>query len=135
MSTPTKGPAFKWDAEAERDLFAACLVAAGEPKGATLAKAMDILEATFGERFTKKAASHRLQHLQKLKRKDGSPSKKAETPSKKRAKAANNGSDDDNTPKKRRKTAAPKSAPILAMEDDDENDDNLIKPEEGEDEV
>lgn len=59
MNTPTKGT-FKWDPASERDLFAACLVAADEPKGATLVKAMDILEENFGERFTKKAASHRL---------------------------------------------------------------------------
>lgn len=60
MSTPTKASGFKWDPAAERDLFAACLVAADEPKGATLAKAMEILEENFGERFTKKAATHRL---------------------------------------------------------------------------
>lgn len=60
MSSPTKAPTFKWDPAAERDLFAACLVAADEPKGATLAKAMEILEENFGERFTKKAATHRL---------------------------------------------------------------------------
>jgi hypothetical protein len=60
METPTKGAPFKWDAEAERDLFAACLVAAGEPKGPTLKKAMEILNENYGERFTQKAATHRL---------------------------------------------------------------------------
>lgn len=60
MSSPSKGPTFKWDSASERDLFAACLIAADEPKGATLAKAMDILKENFGERFTQKAASHRL---------------------------------------------------------------------------
>lgn len=60
METPTKGTPFKWDAEAERDLFAACLVASGEPKGPTLKKAMEVLKDTYGERFTQKAATHRL---------------------------------------------------------------------------
>jgi hypothetical protein len=60
MNRPSKGSGFKWDAAAERDLFAACLVAADEPKGATLSNAMDILRDNFGERFTQKAASHRL---------------------------------------------------------------------------
>lgn len=60
MSTPTKGSSFKWDPASERDLFAACLVAANEPKPATLAKAMEILEENFGQRFTMKAATHRL---------------------------------------------------------------------------
>lgn len=60
METPTKGTPFKWDAETERDMFAACLVAAGEPKGPTLKKAMDILNENYGKRFTQKAASHRL---------------------------------------------------------------------------
>lgn len=59
-TTPTKGAVFKWTAEAERDLFAACLVVTGEPKGATLKNAMDLLNGQFGERFTQKAASHRL---------------------------------------------------------------------------
>lgn len=60
MTSPSKGPTFKWDAAAERDLFAACLIAADEPKSATLAKAMEILKENFGERYTQKAASHRL---------------------------------------------------------------------------
>lgn len=60
MASPSKGPSFKWDSAAERDLFAACLIAADEPKGATLAKAMEILKENFGERFTQKAASHRM---------------------------------------------------------------------------
>ncbi|KAI3398140.1 hypothetical protein diail_9762 [Diaporthe ilicicola] len=136
MSTPTKGPTFKWDDASDRDLFAACLIAAGEPKGATLAKAMDILKDNFGERFTKKAASHRLQHLQKLKRKEGSPVKKAATPSKKRGKAATEDSDEETSPKKKRKTPV-KSAPVPASSaQDDEEDDNqnLVKDEADEDE-
>ncbi|KKY37326.1 hypothetical protein UCDDA912_g02671 [Diaporthe ampelina] len=123
MSTPTKVPAFKWDPASERDLFAACLVAADEPKGATLARAMDILKENFGERFTKKAATHRLQHLQKLKKKEGNgaPSKKPATPGKKRGKAATEG-DDDESPKKKRKTPV-KAAPSHAADDHDDDED------------
>ncbi|KAK2607800.1 hypothetical protein N8I77_006450 [Diaporthe amygdali] len=134
MDTPTKGSTFKWDPAAERDLFAACLVAADEPKGDTLAKAMEILKDNFGERFTKKAASHRVQHLQKLKRKEGSPTKKAATPSKKRGKAPAEADDDDNeSPKKKRKG---KAAPAPSGEDEDNKEAiGLVKDEEGQDEV
>lgn len=56
-STPKRGA--KWDAEADRDLWAACLVALGEPKTATLKQAVDILMETKGVDITVKAASHR----------------------------------------------------------------------------
>lgn len=58
MATPSKG--FKWDAEAERDLFGACLVTLGEPKGQTLAKAHELLQEKLGVTYTLKAATHRL---------------------------------------------------------------------------
>lgn len=58
METPKK--AIKWDAEAERDLYAACLVVAGEPKGQTLSKAVELLRDTHGVSYTLKAASHRM---------------------------------------------------------------------------
>lgn len=58
MDTPTKG--FKWDAEAERDLFGACLVVLGQPKGSTLADAHKLLQDTRGITYTVKAATHRM---------------------------------------------------------------------------
>ncbi|ROW06430.1 hypothetical protein VMCG_04423 [Cytospora schulzeri] len=137
METPTKGAPFKWDAEAERDLFAACLVAAGEPKGPTLKKAMEIMNDNFGERFTQKAATHRFQHLQKLKRKDGTAGngsgeatpKKARTP-KKRGKADDADADTDNTPKpKKRRSAATKKATALETQDDEEETGSVVKNE------
>lgn len=60
MSIPTKRRVFKWDPASERDLFAACLVAADQPKGATLTKALEILEGSHGYRLTEKAATVRL---------------------------------------------------------------------------
>lgn len=58
METPKK--AVKWGAEADRDLFAACLVVVGEPKGQTLSKAVELLRDTHGVSYTTKAASHRM---------------------------------------------------------------------------
>lgn len=52
--------AFKWTPEAERDLYAACLVAVGEPKGATLKQAVAILQESLNVTITVKAASHRM---------------------------------------------------------------------------
>lgn len=57
-STPKKGA--KWDAEADRDLWAACLVTLGEPKGPTLKSAVDLLKEMKGVDYTVKAASHRM---------------------------------------------------------------------------
>ncbi|KAL2276929.1 hypothetical protein FJTKL_00387 [Diaporthe vaccinii] len=133
MGTPTKGPAFKWDPASERDLFAACLVAADEPKGATLTKAMEILEENFGERFTKKAATHRLQHLQKLKRKEGGGApKKTATPNK-RNKPATEGDDDEAPKKKKQRKTTIKAASAHADDQDDDEDVELqLKNEEGE---
>lgn len=59
METPNK-KGIKWSAEAERDLYAACLVAVGEPKGNTLRQAVQILEDSLGLVVTVKAASHRV---------------------------------------------------------------------------
>lgn len=58
MDTPPKG--FKWDGESERDLFGACLVVLGEPKGKTLANAHQLLMDTRGVSYTLKAATHRM---------------------------------------------------------------------------
>ncbi|ROW12880.1 hypothetical protein VPNG_04725 [Cytospora leucostoma] len=145
-NTPTKGAAFKWTAEAERDLFAACLVVAGEPKGATLKNAMDLLNEHFGERFTQKAASHRLQHLQKLKRKEGktagsdeaTPKKATATPKKagatpkKRGKATEDDADTESpsTKKRRGKGSAKKSLPEAEDQDDEEEKVLRVKKEE-----
>ncbi|CAN8103852.1 unnamed protein product [Discula destructiva] len=95
MSTSAAGSR-KWSAEAERDLYGACLVAMGLPKAADLNKACEILRETQGLTITPKAASHRIQHLQKLKRKEGAavfagsadagPSKKPAPGGKKRPK-------------------------------------------------
>lgn len=52
--------AIKWDAEAERDLYGACLVILGEPKGATLGKAVELLREVKGIEYTVKAATHRM---------------------------------------------------------------------------
>ncbi|KAK7727550.1 hypothetical protein SLS53_001221 [Cytospora paraplurivora] len=145
-TTPTKGAAFKWTAEAERDLFAACLVAAGEPKGATLKNAMELLNENFGERFTQKAASHRLQHLQKLKRKEGktagsdestpkkanASTKKASSTPKKRVKATEEDADTDSptTKKRRGKGSAKKPLPEAEDQDDEEEKVFSVKKEE-----
>lgn len=59
MATP-KGTGFKWDAESERDLFGACLVVLGEPKGKTLAEAHKLLQELRGVTYTTKAATHRM---------------------------------------------------------------------------
>lgn len=59
MDTPGK-KGVKWSTEAERDLYAACLVAVGEPKGGTLSKAVQILKENLGVEITVKAASHRV---------------------------------------------------------------------------
>lgn len=59
MDNPTK-KTFKWDAEADRDLYAACLIIAGEPKGQTLGKAVELLRETKGVSYTVKAATHRM---------------------------------------------------------------------------
>lgn len=61
METPSKG--FKWDHEAERDLFGACLVVLGEPKGQTLAKARELLQEVRGVTYTLKAAQHRMSDI------------------------------------------------------------------------
>lgn len=53
-----KGAGFKWDAEAERDLFGACLVVLCEPKGKTLADAHQLLVDTRGVTYTPNAAHH-----------------------------------------------------------------------------
>lgn len=57
-STPKK--TIKWDAEAERDLYGACLVVLGEPKGQTLGKAVELLHEVKGVEYTVKAATHRM---------------------------------------------------------------------------
>lgn len=59
MDTPGK-KGFKWTAEAERDLYAACLIAVGEPKGPTLSKAVQFLKENLDIDITVKAASHRV---------------------------------------------------------------------------
>lgn len=56
----SKGTGFKWDAESERDLFGACLVVLGEPKGKILADAHQLLVDTRGVTYTPKAAQHRM---------------------------------------------------------------------------
>lgn len=56
--TPKK--TIKWDAEAERDLYGACLVVLGEPKGQTLGKAVELLREVKGVEYTVKAATHRM---------------------------------------------------------------------------
>ncbi|KUI74016.1 hypothetical protein VM1G_09269 [Cytospora mali] len=138
METPTKGTGFKWDAAAERDLFAACLVAAGEPKGPTLKNAMAILNDHFGERFTQKAATHRFQHLQKLKRKDNASGngngeaatpKKARTTPKKRGKAADEDADSE-TPKTKKRRGPNKKAAAADDEDVDEEKGSFVKDED-----
>ncbi|KUI63194.1 hypothetical protein VP1G_10321 [Cytospora mali] len=140
METPTKGTGFKWDAAAERDLFAACLVAAGEPKGPTLKNAMVILNDHFGERFTQKAATHRLQHLQKLKRKDNASGngngeaatpKKARTTPKKRGKAADEDADSE-TPKPKKRRGPTKKSAAADDEDVDEEKGSFVKDEDDE---
>lgn len=65
METPTKG--IKWDAEAERDLFGACLVVLGEPKGKTLSMAHELLIESRGVSYTLKAAKHRMSDWPTLK--------------------------------------------------------------------
>lgn len=59
MSTPSKKTS-KWDAEMDRDLYAACLVIVGEPKGPTLGKAVELLREIKGVTYTVKAAMHRM---------------------------------------------------------------------------
>lgn len=171
METTKRG--IKWDAETERDLFAACLVVCGEPKGATLRQAVEILNER-GLDCTVKAASHRMsaftspwchsisrvglevasqlslafshfsglnhadsffsQHLQKLKRKDGTaPNNGDGTPSKKgvkigkRVKADEDAGGDEGPAKKKRATSKTKKAP--ASQPDDEESKPAVKKE------